>query len=97
MTVDYKEYCKEQMDFIVKHKEADWRVETPPMDEYGSYYKNYVFGDGAVWSEKISRVVENVSAMVNVHGLEMPISQDVELTCTEFWSTEFGSKYVYEF
>lgn len=99
MTVNYTEYHKEMQEFIEKHMsgaDADFRVETSPMDQYGSYYKDYIFTDGAVWSEKISRVKENVSSLVNVHGIEMKISQWVELTCTEFWSTESGSKYVYE-
>ena len=65
MTVDYKEYMTEKMDFISKH-DHDYELITSPMDDYGCYYKTYCFKDGAIWYEKMSP--EIVPAIVEIYG-----------------------------
>lgn len=91
MTVGYKEYMTEKLDFISKHNH-DFIVDTSPMDDYGCYYKTYFFADGAVWNEKMSP--ETCPAVAEVHGIKVKV--DVEMLKTEFWSTESGSKFLYE-
>ena len=91
MTVDYKEYMTEKMDFISKH-DHDYELITSPMDDYGCYYKTYCFKDGAIWYEKMSP--EIVPAIVEIYGARCKV--DVKLFRTEFWSTESGSKFYYE-
>lgn len=91
MTVDYKGYMTDKMEFISKHNH-DYELTTSPMDDYGVYCKTYVFTDGAIWYERMSPEV--VSAVVEVHGCKCRV--EVNLFRTEFWSTEAGSKYYYE-
>lgn len=91
MTVGYKEYMNEKIEFISKH-DHDFIVDTSPMDDYGVYYKTYIFADGAVWYEKMSPVVE--SGIAEIHGCRCKV--EVEMLRTEFWSTETASKFYYE-
>ena len=90
MTVDYNGYMNEKIEFISKHNH-DFIVETSPMDDYGCYYKTYIFADGAMWYEKMSP--QTVPAIAEAHGVKCKV--DVKLFCTEFWSTESGSKFYY--
>lgn len=56
MTVNYETYTSEKQAFIRKHGKKDWKVETSPMDEYGIYYKDYIFEDGAHFYERMAPV-----------------------------------------
>lgn len=87
----YEEYTAKKMAFIKKHN-GDWRVETSPMDEYGVYYKTYLFEDGAVWYERMSPKYEKVQVEVK----RVKTTVEVKLFETEFWSTESGSELYYE-
>lgn len=91
MTVDYKTYMTEKMEFISKH-DHDFIVETSPMDDFGCYYKDYIFADGAIWYERMAPVT--VPAIAEAHGVKCKV--DVNLFQTEFWSTESESKFYYE-
>lgn len=92
MTVTHGIYRTQQAQFFKKHSDANWTVETSPMDEYGTYYKNYYFDDGAVWSERMS--VEYVQQEIEVKFVKMTV--EVKMLRTEFWSTESKSKFYYE-
>ena len=92
MTVTYKEYEEEKMEFIKKHNaKSDCKVETSPMVN-NRYHKEYMWEDGACWCE-LSELVSEIAEVV-VHGITVKTS--VDLWRTEFWSTESGSKYFYE-
>ena len=93
MTVIGKEYAAEKKAFIRKHGTKDWRVETSPMDEYDVYYKTYIFGDNAVWYERMSPEWEDIEA--EAHGCKFKVS--VKFFRTEYWNTDNAcSKYYYE-
>lgn len=62
------------------------------MDEYGRYWKTYVFTDGAVWYEAMCPTYEQVEVEVKM----VIITVEIKMLRTEFWSTESGSKYYYE-
>lgn len=92
MTVTTDEYNREKMDFIRKHNEnAECKVFTSPM-ENNRYHKEYCWSNGAAWMEVTELVTEEKE--VEAHGLTFKV--EVEMWKTEFWSTERGSKYVYE-
>lgn len=91
MTVGYKEYMTDKMEFISKHNH-DYVIDTSPMDDYGCYYKTYVFTDGAIWYEAMSPQI--VPAVTEVYGVKCKV--EVKLFRTEFWSTESESKFYYE-
>lgn len=91
MTVSYKQYEQERKAFFEKH-DYDYRVETSQMDEYGRYYKTYMFEDGAVWYEAMSPTFEKVEVEVQL----VKVTVEVKMLRTEYWSTETKSKYYYE-
>lgn len=91
MTVDYKTYMTEKMDFFSEHNH-DYFIETSPMDDYGVYYKTYCFEDGAIWYERMSP--HTVPVTVEVNGCTCRV--EVKLFRTEYWSTESPSKYYFE-
>lgn len=62
------------------------------MDEYGRYWKTYVFVDGAVWYEAMCPTYEQAEVEVKM----VKITVEIKMLRTEFWSTESGSKYYYE-
>lgn len=95
MTVTYKEWMNEKDAFFKKHNH-DFICDTSSMDEYGRYWKTYVFADGAQWCEAMSPVWEEVWTKATVHGVECSFKNEVKFMRTEFWSTESGSKYYYE-
>lgn len=91
MTVSYKEYSNEKKVFFTKHNN-DFTCDTSSMDEYGRYWKTYVFEDGAIWYEAMSP--EYVEYEVEVKMVI--IKEIVKMFKTEFWSNETGSKFYYE-
>lgn len=95
MTVNYNEYNSDKKAFFTKHNH-DFTTDTSSMDEYGRYWKTYVFADGAQWLEAMTPVEETVETKAVVHGVELVFKNDVKFMRIEFWSTESGSKYYYE-
>lgn len=91
MTVSYKDYNEEKRKFFEKHKN-DFKCNTSSMDEYGRYWKDYIFSDGAVWYEAMCS--EYVRETVEVKKVNVTV--EVKMLRTEFWSSECGSKYYYE-
>lgn len=90
--VDYSEYEELKKGFVQKH-DCDFEIETSQMDQYGRYYKQYNFKDGAFWYETIMPVYETVTSVV--HKCE--ISMDVKLLRTEFWNSDNSeSNLLYE-
>lgn len=79
--------------FLKAHNEADWRVETSPMNEYGRYYKEYIFSDGASMIEVNMPVYEKASAEVEVKGMKVTIEKDIKLLETEIWNTDDAKSY----
>lgn len=96
MTVDCRTYTDEKQKFIKKHGKGDWRVETSPMDEYGVYYKHYLFDDGAIWYERMSPAWRKAVAEVEVEvGVKVKIEQDVKLFETEYWNSDNATSRKY--
>lgn len=85
-----KEYEQKKIEFL--HEADDWRVETSPMDEYGTYVKTYVCSNGNVLTEVNRPVYE--TAEVEVKGIKVPVQ--VKLFESEMFSNKFGSVYMYE-
>ena len=86
-----EEYEEMKKSFFRRHK-RDFQIDTR-----GSfaekYYKTYVFEDGAIWYEVMMRIYEGAEA--EVHGIKIPV--EVELTQTEFWSSDDSeSRYYFE-
>ena len=90
-TVTYQEYDSEKAAFFEKH-DYNYKIDTSPMDEYGRYYKTYAFEDGAAWYELMSHTYEH--AVVEVQKASVTV--EVEMLCTEYWSSEAPSKFYYE-
>lgn len=83
--------------FIEKHKKADWKVITDPMDEYGRYLKIYIFDDGATLYELNGPYEEEVEVETEVKGIKVKIRQTVKLMRTECWNSDDAkSVYFYE-
>lgn len=92
MTVNYTEYATEKLNFFKAHKN-DFECNTSPMDQYGRYWKAYIFKDGAVWNEAMS--TEYVQQEVEIKSYKVTV--EVKMFRTEFWSTDnASSKYYYE-
>lgn len=91
MTVNYKTYDEEKTNFFKKHSN-DFIIDTTPMDEYGRYWKTYIFGDDASWYEAMCPVTETTTVRIR----ECDVEVTVKFLRIEFWSSEFGSKYYYE-
>lgn len=90
--VTYGEYIQDLINFTDKHnKKAECKVHTSPMVN-NWYHKEYCWSDGATFYEVNAIVTETVK--VTVHGVKMDV--DVTLWKTEYWSSEFGSKYYYQ-
>lgn len=90
-TVSYKQYNGEKKSFFEKH-EHDFKCDTSSMDEYGRYWKTYVFADGAVWYEAMCPTYESTEVEIKM----VKVTVEIKMLRTEFWSTESGSKYYYE-
>lgn len=96
MTVGYKEYHDAKTAFLNKHsKKSDWKCETSPMDQYGVYYKTYMFEHGAIWYERMAPVWRKAEAEVEVEGIKIKIEQDVKLFETEFWNSDNAASRKY--
>ena len=93
MTVTFREYQEDLIAFCQKHnKKAECRVETSPF-ENNQYHKNYLYSDGATFTEINEIVYEEVE--IEVHGIK--VKTTVELFRTEYYSTDNSkSKFVYQ-
>lgn len=91
MITSYREYTAEKREFFNKH-DSLWACETSSMDNYGVYYKEYIFADGAIWSERMSPAFEQIHAEVK----KVDVRKEVKMLRTEYWTTESQSKYCYE-
>lgn len=98
MTVNYNTYDNEKMAFIRKHgKKYDWKVETSPMDQYGVYYKTYIFENGACWYERMSPAYRSKEVETEIEGITVKATIGIKLFETEFWSSDDpNSKKYYE-
>lgn len=85
-----KEYAQKKIDFL--HEAGDWRVETSPMDEYGTYVKTYICNNGNVLTEVNRPVYETVDVVVK--GVK--VQTQVKLFESEMFSNKFSSVYTYE-
>lgn len=95
MTVNYEEYGNAKHDFIKKHGNGEWKVETSPMDEYGRYHKEYIFDDGAIWYEIMSP--EYFKQEVEVAHTMVKVTVEIKMFRTEFWNSDNAqSKFYYE-
>lgn len=89
-TVTTTEFEKEKEAFFRKHSN-EFKVDTGEWKD-NSYLKTYMFDDGAVWYEKLSKVYESVD--FEHRGLKF--NTTVAMSEVEYWSSESGSRYVYE-
>ncbi len=91
LILNYDTFNAVKKDFLMRH--GDWSVETSPMDEYGTYYKDYICEDGAQWHEVMRPVYEK--ATVEVKGVKVDVT--VKLLETEAYNTDDSvSIYYYE-
>ena len=90
--VSYKRYSDEKDQFFRSHKN-DFRIETSTMDEYGRYYKDYLFEDGAIWHEDMSPVFESATVEIKM----VKVSVEVKMMRVEYYNTDDStSRYYYE-
>lgn len=93
MTTTYKEYMDEKIKFYQKHNEkSDYVIHDSGM-ENNKYHKITAWEHGAEWTE-ITELIEVPAIAKAECGIETPVT--VKLWKTEYWSTESGSKYLYE-
>ena len=91
-TVNYEQYNAEKVAFIKKHNaRSECNIETSPFIENG-YNKVYSWEHGANWYE----VMEIVEEEVEFEHRGLKFTTKVEMWRTEYWSSEFGSRYLYE-
>ena len=96
MTVTYTEYRHDKDVFFRKHRN-DFECETSPMDEYGKYYKTYVFKDGAVWYETMFPEYVKQEIETEVKLVKVKTEIEIKMFVTEFWNTDNSeSKKYYE-
>ena len=96
MTKSYNEYVEMKQKFMKKHNN-DWKVDTSSMNEYGVYYKTYVFADGAVWYERMSPAYRSKEVETEIEGITVKATIEIKLFETEFWSSDDpNSKKYYE-
>lgn len=96
MTVDYRTYNDSKTKFFRKHKN-DYHTETSAIDEYGTWHKEYVFSDGAVWYEVHSAVYKDVELTGECHGVKITKNETIKFFRTEYYNTDdAASKYLYE-
>lgn len=94
MATNYTEYRALKDSFFKKHKH-DFQCDTSSMDEYGTYYKTYVFADGGIWYERNAHVCRKATAKAVVEGIEIELSQDVELFEVEYFSSDDANSRKY--
>jgi hypothetical protein len=92
MIVTSQEYWEDKKNFFKKHEDADWQVETSPMEENGLYFKNYSFSDGAMWCERME--LKKYHKCVEINKTTVTVA--IDLQEIKYWSTEAPSKYYYE-
>ena len=90
--VSFKEYMNELTAFAKEHNEKGGCKEYTTAFENDTWSKTIAWEDGAEWCETTSHVLEPVHA--SVHGIQT--TTYVEMYRTEFWSTQSGSKYMYQ-
>lgn len=96
MTVNYETYDNEKMNFIRKYgKKYDWTIDTSPMNEYGVYYKTYIFENGASWYERMSPVYKSKEVETEIEGITVKATIKVKLFQTEFWSSDNAESKIY--
>ena len=95
-TVSMNTYWSDRASFFRFHN-YDFETFTSPMDQYGCWYKNYTFKDGAMWSELYSPVTEEVTTVGEAHGIEVKLTKEVKFLKTEYYNTDNAtSRYCYE-
>lgn len=90
-TTTYKEYLESKTAFFQKHN-YDYKLNTSGMDEYGRYYKDYIFEDGATWYEAMTPTYEKETVTIR----RVQVEVEVKMLRTEYWSNDHASKYYYE-
>lgn len=80
-------------EFCLKHnKKGECRIETSPFLN-GAYHKNYMYSDGATFTEINEYVYETITFVK--HGIKF--ETEIQFFRTEYWSTDDSkSKFVYE-
>lgn len=94
MTKSYNEYVEMKQKFMKKHNN-DWKVDTSSMNEYGVYYKTYVFADGAVWYERMSPAYREKEISFEIEGLTFTQKVEVKLFETEFFNSDNAESHKY--
>lgn len=90
MTVTMKEYWEDKQRFFKKHPIMS--IITSNMDEYGCWHKVYICEGNHELTECYTPTIE--SGIAVIRGVE--VKTEVKMLRTEYYSTEFGSKYTYE-
>ena len=85
-----KEYEAKKIELL--HEANDWKVETSPMDEYGTYVKTYICDNGNIITEVNRPVYETVD--IEVKGVKT--QAQVKLFESEMFSNKWGSVFTYE-
>lgn len=94
MTVKYETYTKEKQAFIEKHgTKGEWKVETSPMDEYGIYYKTYIFDDGARFYERMAPV--SFKQEVEVAHTMVKVNAEFKMQEIEYWDSDNATSRKY--
>lgn len=86
----YQEFSAIKRQFFKKHN-SDFTANTSPMNQDGSYHKDYIFEDGAQWTECMRPVWRE--ATVQVENVEIKVN--VKLFETEAWSTDDATSIFY--
>ena len=88
------DFDKEKQEFFKKH-DFNYHVFTSD-NENNSYIKVYTFEDGAEFYERFAYHEEAMPIEVEVHGLIFNKKVTVKYYTTEYWSSEFASRFVWE-
>ena len=91
MTVNYSEYAELKGKFFRKH-DNDYELQQGGTSaEY--YHKEYVFKDGAIWYEVMTKTYEVETIEIKYCKCEVSVA----MLRTEFWSSDNAeSNYYYE-
>lgn len=87
----FNEYINDKVAFARKHNETDCKKFTSPMIN-NRYHSEMVWGDGAIWYEIVELITEDIE--LEAHGVKT--FAPVKWWRTEYWTSESGSKYLYE-
>lgn len=92
MEVSFETYLNDLHEFAQKHNASgEFKLFTSGLED-DKYTKAYAWEDGAQFFEVNEKIWEH--AEVEIHGLRVPTY--IELWRTEYWSTDYGSRYVYQ-